>query len=92
MGMKLVQDNTSTRWQNQDSKPGSVFQESMHLTSVFAVFHKNVTEVQSDMEDERAINFVGSRGQVSEKHIKFEFGIEEGVEEIYSTLVSVFSH
>ena len=27
--------------------------------------------------DERAINFVNSLGKVSEKHIKFELGIEE---------------
>ena len=33
--------------------------------------------------DERAINFVNSLGKVSEKHIKFELGIEE-VEEIYN--------
>lgn len=37
------------------------------------------------MEDERAINIVGRLGKVSEKHIKFEFDIEERVEEIYST-------
>lgn len=41
---------------------------------------------QSDVKwhDERAINFVNSLGKVSEKHIKYELGIEE-VEEIYNS-------
>lgn len=38
--MKLAQYNTGTKWQNQDSKPGSMFQESMHLTTTVSVFIK----------------------------------------------------
>lgn len=32
------------------------------------------------MENERIISFVDSLGKVSEKHLKFEFDIEEGVQ------------
>lgn len=38
-----------------------------------------------EWQDESAINFVGSLEKVSENHIKFELGIEERLEEIYST-------
>lgn len=36
------------------------------------------------MEDEKAIHFAGTPGKASEKHLEFEFGIEE-VEEVDRT-------
>lgn len=53
MVMKLAQDNTSTKWQNQDSKPGSMFQESMHLTTIFTISHKNTSEVYRGTWDDK---------------------------------------